>query len=70
VFGLALIDDGQQKLGVRVLENALARTPGDRDLLLALAAQSQAAGATEDTKHYLQRLAAINPNDPALPRVP
>ncbi len=70
LFGLALIDDGQQKRGIRVLENALERAPGDRDLLLALAAQSQQAGATEKTKHYLQRLAAINPDDPAVPREP
>lgn len=68
LFGLALIDDGQQKRGIRVLENALEQAPGDRDLLLALAAQAQTAGATEATEQYLQRLAAINADDPALPR--
>jgi tetratricopeptide (TPR) repeat protein len=67
LFGLALIDAGQRERGVQVLEKALARAPGDRDLLLALASQAQASGAQTQAEGYLRRLAAINPDDPALP---
>lgn len=42
LFGLALIDDGQQERGVRVLEAGLEHAPGNRELLLALASQAQA----------------------------
>jgi Flp pilus assembly protein TadD len=68
LFGLALIDNGQQRRGMRVLEKALVRAPGDRDLLLALASQAQASGVSDQAQRYLQRLAAINPDDPALSR--
>jgi len=67
LYGLALIDGGQPQRGVRVLEAALAHAPGDRNLLLALASQAQDSGAPQQAQRYLQRLAAINPDDPALP---
>jgi Flp pilus assembly protein TadD len=51
---------------MQVLEEALVRAPGDRDLLLALASQEQASGANGQAQHYLRRLAGINPEDPAL----
>lgn len=66
LFGLALLDSGQGKRGVQVMEEALKRAPGNRDLLLALAAQAQATGKTSRAQDYLQRLAAINPDDPVL----
>jgi Flp pilus assembly protein TadD len=66
LFGLALIDDGQRGRGMEVLEEALVRAPGDRDLLLALASQEQAGGASDRALRYLRRLAEINPEDPAL----
>jgi cytochrome c-type biogenesis protein CcmH/NrfG len=69
LFGLALLDDGQSKRGIHVLEDALARAPGDRDVLIALAAQAEANGSIDAAKRYWQRLAAINPSDPALPIV-
>ena len=70
VYALALIDDGQQSRATQVLERALARAPGDRDLLLALASQAQAQGLKQRAQAYLQRLAAINPDDPALSGLP
>jgi predicted CXXCH cytochrome family protein len=66
LFGLALIDDGQRGRGLQVLKEALLRSPGDRDLMLALASQEQASGASDQAQLYLRRLAAINPEDPAL----
>jgi predicted CXXCH cytochrome family protein len=68
IYAVALIDDGQSKSALRILESALARAPGDRNLLLTLAAQYRDEGATEQSQRYLKRLAAINPYDPALPR--
>jgi tetratricopeptide (TPR) repeat protein len=66
VLGLALIDDGQRRRGMQVLEEALVRAPGDRDLLLTLASQEQASGASDQAQRYLRRLAQINPEDPGL----
>ena len=67
LFGLALIDQGQKARGVAVLEAALKRAPGDRNLLLALTTRANATGETRRAQRYLRRLAAINPRDHALP---
>jgi len=51
---------------LRVLEQALTGAGGNRDILLALASLQQQSGNAGKAAAYLERLAAINPADPAL----
>ena len=66
LYALALDDAGRRGDALRVLERALPRANGNRDILLALASFEQQSGHPEKAVSYLKRLAAINPDDPAL----
>jgi Flp pilus assembly protein TadD len=66
VYAVALHDAGRRAEAIRLLEAAAQRT-GDRDVLLALASFRQETGDLAGAERYLRALAAINPDDPALP---
>jgi Flp pilus assembly protein TadD len=70
VYGVALHDSGKRREGIEALEAALARHPGDRDLLLALEGYAREAGDSEKAASYLGRLRAIDPSDPAVGNPP
>ena len=67
LYAVALADAGRRREAIAVLD-AAARKRGDRDLLLALAAYRSEAGDAAGATAALDRLAAINPGDPALTR--
>lgn len=60
-----LADAGRRDEAIRTLEDA-TRARGERDLLLALAGYQRQAGQVAAAEASLRRLAAINPDDPAL----
>jgi tetratricopeptide (TPR) repeat protein len=61
VYGVALHDGGHAKQAVSVMEAALARFPGDLNLLSALAAYARDAGDSKRAEVYAKRLAEIAP---------
>lgn len=63
VYGVALHDLGQAKQGMSVLEAALKRFPGDRDLLNALASYAQAEGNQQAAARYNAVLQQIEATD-------
>jgi tetratricopeptide (TPR) repeat protein len=63
VYGVALHDTGKPQQGVAVLQDALNKNPGDRDLLTALAAYAQAAGDMAAAADYKMRLQRIETGD-------
>ena len=65
LYAVALADAGRRREAITVLE-AAARKRGDRDVLLALASYKRDSGDAAGAKAALDRLAAINPGDPAL----
>lgn len=67
LYGVSLADAGRTREAIAVLEKAAGKR-GDRDVLLALASYKQGAGDAAGAKAALDRLAAINPGDPALAR--
>lgn len=67
VYVAALADAGRREDAVAVLESA-TKTEGHRDLLLALAGFRFDAGDRAGAEAALARLAAVNPDDPALNR--
>lgn len=67
VLAVALEDAGRRDEALAELERVRAETPWFRDAHLALAGFQQAAGDGEGAARTLATLAAINPDDPALP---
>jgi hypothetical protein len=67
LHALALADAGRLREAIAALEAAARQRP-DRDVLLALAAYRRDAGDAAGAHAALDRLAAINPGDPALGR--
>jgi predicted CXXCH cytochrome family protein len=67
LHALALADAGRAREAIAALEAAARQRP-DRDVLLALAAYRRDAGDAAGSQAALDRLAAINPGDPALAR--
>jgi len=65
VYALALDDAGRRREAIDVLAAAADKT-GQRDVLLALAQLRGASGDRPGAAAALRRLAAINPDDPAL----
>jgi len=65
LYGVALADAGRTREAIKVLE-ASDRREGDRDVLLGLASIRRDAGDAAGARAALARLAAINPDDPAL----
>lgn len=68
VYALALDDAGRRREAIGTLDAAAART-GERDVLLALAQLKQASGDAAGSAAALRKLAAINPEDPALAEI-
>ncbi len=67
LYAVSLADAGRTREAIAVLEAAAGKR-GDRDVLLALASYKRDAGDAAGAKAALDRLAAINPGDPALGR--
>ncbi len=67
LYAVSLADAGRAREAIVVLEKA-DRKRGDRDVLLALAGYRREAGDAAGAKAALDRLASINPGDPALGR--
>jgi tetratricopeptide (TPR) repeat protein len=67
LYAVALADAGRTREAIAILD-AAARKRGDRDVLLAIASYKRDAGDTAGAKAALDRLATINPGDPALAR--
>jgi Flp pilus assembly protein TadD len=65
IYALALDDAGRRREAIDVLTAAADKT-GQRDVLLALAQLRAASGDRPGAAVALRRLAAINPDDPAL----
>lgn len=65
IYALALDDAGRRREAIDVLTAAAEKT-GQRDVLLALAQLRAASGDRPGAAAALRRLAAINPEDPAL----
>jgi tetratricopeptide (TPR) repeat protein len=65
LYALALHDAGRRAEAIRVLADAAQRS-GDRDVLLALAMYRSEGGDEAGAREALKRLAAVNPDDPAL----
>jgi tetratricopeptide (TPR) repeat protein len=65
LYAVALHDAGRRAEAIRVLDDAAKRS-GDRDVLLALAAFRGEGGDEAGAREALKRLAAVNPDDPAL----
>ena len=65
LHALALHDAGRRAEAIRLLADA-ARRSGDRDVLLALATYRSEGGDEAGAREALKRLAAVNPDDPAL----
>jgi tetratricopeptide (TPR) repeat protein len=60
VLGVALSEAGRPQAGLEVLEAALRRRPGDRDLLRALVAFYRQADAPERAAEHARRLEALD----------
>jgi tetratricopeptide (TPR) repeat protein len=70
VYAVALHDLDQAEKARRVLEGVLARHPWDRESLLTLVSYRAQAGDQAGAAELIQRLTAMNPDDPALRRRP
>ena len=62
-YALALNKTGQSAQAIRVLITALARHPGDRDILFALAALERDAGELAAARQHARQLVERDPND-------
>jgi tetratricopeptide (TPR) repeat protein len=65
LYAVALHDAGRRAEAIRVLDD-VAKRSGDRDVLLALATFRGEGGDEAGAREALKRLAAVNPDDPAL----
>jgi len=63
VYGVALHSADQRDEAMTVLKVALAKHPGNRDILLALLSFSRAAGEVVTALAYAEQLAAVAPDD-------
>jgi len=63
-FGLFLVDRDRAEEGLAVLSDALAKRPGDRQLLLALATLRRDRGERAEAIAYARRLVESAPGDP------
>ena len=63
VYAVGLHSGGKGDAAMQVLEQALKRHPGDRDILLALATFSRDAGHPAKAREYAARLLALAPQD-------
>lgn len=66
VYGVALNSTGQTNKAIDTLAGAQKRHPYDRDLLYALATMNRDAGRIAAARAYVEKLAAIAPDDPGV----
>jgi tetratricopeptide (TPR) repeat protein len=64
VYGVALLSSGKPDPALAVFESALAKRPGDRELLIALATTNRDLGRFERARIYARRLLEAAPGDP------
>lgn len=64
VYAVALNGTGQGGLAIQALEAVLAKYPNDRDTLMALVAFQRDAGNLDAARDHVQRLAALEPDNP------
>ncbi|HET8656428.1 MAG TPA: tetratricopeptide repeat protein [Longimicrobiaceae bacterium] len=62
-YAVALNSSGRAEEAIRVLEKALARAPGDPDLLFALATFHRDAGDGAEALRYAEALERMHPSD-------
>jgi len=67
-YAVALADLGKRDEAISILEKRLAASRGSRDFFLALAAFHRDRGDAAAAAAYLEELAAVNPEDPAISR--
>jgi predicted CXXCH cytochrome family protein len=63
VYAVALNDSGKPKDAMQTLQAALKQNPHDRELLVALAQYSAAAGNRDAALDYARRLTALDPEN-------
>ncbi|MDG4596010.1 MAG: tetratricopeptide repeat protein [Candidatus Contendobacter sp.] len=66
VYAVALNGAGQAEAAIRTLETVLAKYPNDRDTLMALVAFQRNVGNLDAARDYVQRLAALEPDNPEI----
>jgi Flp pilus assembly protein TadD len=64
VYGVALLSSGKPDPALAVFESTLAKRPGDRELLIALATTNRDLGRLERARTYARRLVETAPGDP------
>ncbi len=69
VYAVALHSGGRRDEAMMVLKAALAKHPGNREILTALISFSRQAGDTTAALGFAEQLAAIMPDDRNLARV-
>jgi Flp pilus assembly protein TadD len=63
VYAIGLDALGKKDAALRTLDEALARRPEDRDVLVALVTLNRDAGRRETARRYARRLVALDPQD-------
>jgi predicted CXXCH cytochrome family protein len=66
VYAVALNSGGRGEEARSLLKQAVARHPGDRDVVLALVAFSRDSGDFAAALEYAEQLARLSPNDPSV----
>ncbi len=64
VYAIALHSTGRGEAAIKVLDEALARHPANREMLTALVTINLEAGRKDDALQYLAKLVEAYPNDP------
>ena len=65
VYAVALGSKGRYDEAIKVLEESLARHPGDRDTMVALIGLNRNAGNTGAALRYAEQLSKLEPDDPS-----
>ena len=65
VYGVGLFGDGDTERGLEVLRTAHERSPGDVELLTALAAFNRDLGRLREAIEWAGKLVAVDPSNPA-----
>jgi Flp pilus assembly protein TadD len=66
VYAVALNSTGKPEDAIRVLEEAHARQPNDREILYALVTFNRDRGNLDLARRYAQQLLTLVPQDPAV----
>ena len=66
VYAIALHSKGDRKAALAVLEQAFAKHPTDRNILMSLVTINQEIGNNQQARQHLNELRKLSPNDPRL----